>query len=428
MKFNIWGAEEAWLVNYLNNRVLNKIEPSEKKMTAYHELRTSDNRIPKILNMEGDTASIKIYGHLSQKGPDYWDYIYGYGGTSYNEIIASIKEIKNNSQIKNIKLLMDTPGGEVKGVDNVWKELMSLRKGKKIIAINHGLLASAGYYLASAAHKIHSTSETNEIGSIGVLVAGTDWSKYDEKLGIKEVVIVSKNAPDKNVDIGTKKGQKILQGRVDTFERFFLERISAGRGLETDFIAKNFGRGGLLVSKHPQEGQPDALAVKMIDKVLNISQETGATSAPVKFNAKQEEQMSLTAYLAANPEMKVEFDQLIKAEHEKGVTAGHKAGKEEVEGRVQQAMVFMKEDSPYFKVPSIQNTALQVIKGEVHVAALQAGVSGYDAALEGIKSGKAKGETDKTPETPGDPPSAEEEKKEKLEASIKAMKEAKGMK
>ncbi len=427
MKFNIWGADETWLVNYLNTRVMTRIEPSEKNLTAYHELRTSENKSPKILNMEGDTASITILGPLSPAGPDYYDYYYGDGGTGYNEIIASIKEIKNNSQIKNVNLLMDTPGGQVKGVDNVWKELMSLRKGKKITAINQGLLASAGYYLASAAHKIHSTSETNEIGSIGVLVAGVDWSKFDEKIGIKDVVIVSKNAPEKHVDIGTKKGQKLLQERVDTFERFFLERISAGRGLETDFIAENFGRGGLLVSKHPEEDKPDALSVKMIDKVLNISQETGATSAPVAFNAKQEDQMTFEEYLAANPEAKAEFDRKIKAEYDKGMTAGHKTGQEKVEARIKKSFAFMGKESVY--PVRIQSLAIAVAKGEKSVEALEAVVEIHDMNEEEKKSAEAKKETGNTKETPGGgAPDAEQDKKEKMKASIEKMKTARGMK
>jgi ClpP class serine protease len=425
MKFNIWGAEEAWLVDYLNNRVLAKIKPTEKDLTAYYELRTSDNRIPKILNMEGDTASIKIYGYLSPNGPDYYDYYYGGGGTGYNEIIASIEQIKNNTQIENINLLMDTPGGQMKGVDNVWQQLMSLRKKKKITAIAQGLLASCGYYLASAAHKIHSTSEMNEIGSIGVMVAGIDFSEMRKKEGIKKIVIVSKNAPDKDEDIGTKKGQKILQERVDTFERFFLERISAGRGLETDFIAENFGRGGLLVSKHPQEGRSDALSVKMIDKVLNISEKTGATSAPVKFNAKQEEPVSLTVYLAANPEMKAEFDQLIKTEYDKGVTAGHKAGQEKVEARIKKTFAFMGKDSVY--PVRIQNLAFAVAKGEKSVEALEAVVEVHDMNEEEKKSAEAKKETNKTAETPGDPPDGSKpdgkvRDKESMDAAIKETK------
>lgn len=429
MKFNIWGAEESWLVNYLNARAIAKIEPSEKDLQAFHSLREQDDKRPKILKIKGDSADIQISGSLSQGGPDWRDYFFGYGGTSYREIIASVKEIKNNSQIKNVNLLMDTPGGRMKGLDNVWKELMSLRKDRKIIAINHGLLASAGYYLASAAHKIQTTSETNEVGSIGVLVAGTDWSKYDKKLGIEEVVIVSKNAPDKHVDIGTDKGKDILQERVDTFERFFLERISAGRGLEIDFIKKNFGRGGLLISKNPEDGKPDALSVKMIDKVLNISQETGAAPAPVNFNAKQEKNMTLAEFLAANPDIKAELDRQAEAKVSDAFKAGEKKGKEEVEGRVASAMTFMGEESPYFKVKAIQKTALQTIKGEVDSSALQAAVAGYDAALEGHKSTNAKEETDNTPETPGGgAPDASQEKIEKFQASVKKMKEARGMK
>lgn len=417
MKFDIWGAEESWLVNYLNSRATVKIEPTEKELKAFHISRERDDKTPKILKMAGDAAEIRIFGVLSQKGPDYWDYYYGDGGTGYNDIIASIKEIRNNSQIKTVNLIIDSPGGQVNGVDNVWKELMALRKDKKIVAINYGLMASCAYYLASAAHKIHSTSETNEVGSVGVLVAGIDISKMREKEGIKKIVIVSKNAPDKNDDIGTKKGQKILQERVDNFESFFLNRISAGRKLEIDHIAKNFGRGGLLFSKTLEEGQPDALSVKMIDKVLNISTETGASSAPVQFNAKQEkeESMEITQEL---------LDQKLQAKYDEGVTAGQKKGKEKIEAKIQKTFAFLKEETVYPQY--IQTLALTVAKGEKSVEALEAVVAVYDAEQEKIKAEKAKNETDKTEETPGDhenkPPDGKINDEESMQAAVKNAK------
>lgn len=425
MKFNIWGAEEAWLVDYLNSRTLAKIEPSEQDLKAFNAFQEGEGQNPRILKIEGDTAIITISGGLSQNGPDRIDRIFGFGGTGYKEIIASVAQIENNAQIKNVVLLMNTPGGNMVGLDNAWKSLFTLRKDKNIVAINDGFLFSAGYYLASAAHEIHSTSATNEIGSIGVMVAGLDFSKMMEKDGVKKVVIVSKNAPDKNLNIGDEKAQKILQERVDTFEQFFLKRISEGRGLKTDFIAKNFGRGGLLISKNPQEGEPDALSVKMIDKVLNISQSTGATSAPVKINAKQEEQMTLAEYLAANPAIKAEFDQLIKAGHDKGLTAGHKAGQEEVEGRIKKAFAFMGKDSVY--PVRIQSLAIAVIKGEKSMEALEAVVEVHDMNEEEKKSVEAKKETNKTGESPPASPDGKKidgkvRDEESLKAGIKNVK------
>lgn len=133
--------------------------------------------------------------------------------------------------------------------------------------------------------------------------------------------------------------------------------------------------------------------------------------------------MSLTEYLAANPEMKTEFDRKIKAEYDKGLTAGQ----EKVEGRIKKTFAFMGKESVY---PSrIQNLAIAVAKGEKSIEALEAVVEVHDMNEEEKKSAEAKNETNNTKETPGGgAPDAEQEKKEKMKASIEKMKTARGMK
>jgi ClpP class serine protease len=439
-KLDIWGAEESWLINYMNSRATFKVEHSQEDIKAFITSRR-DGQKESILSIEGDTATIKIRGRLSSGGPDFLDYIFGWGGASYREIIAAVKELrKNPGQVKTLYLRMDTPGGDMKGLDNVWKELMALRKETdiKVIAVNHGLLASAGYYIASAAHEIHSTSETNEVGSIGVLVAGIDWTKYDEKMGIKEVVIVSKNAPDKYIDIGTDKGQGILQKRVNTFEQFFLNRISEGQKLDVKHITKNFGRGGLLVSKSPNEGEADALSVKMIDKVLNISQEAAATvspPSPVSVNAKQESNpmsnQNLAAFLAENPGAQAEYDAKVKTHGDERYQEGLKAGREEIEGRVKKAFSVVGQSDAY--PAEFTALAIKIATGEEEQAALTAVITMHDQKTEQNNSQKAQDESDEDGDTPPDngggpaAPGSKVETPEHLAAHIANIKKVKGM-
>jgi len=440
MKLDIWGAEEAWLINYMNSRVTFKVEHSQEDIKAFITSRRDDQK-DSILSIENNVATIRITGRLSTGGPDFIDYIFGWGGTSYKEIIASIKEIKKKqNQVKTLYLRMDTPGGEMTGLDNVWKELMALRKETdiKVIAVNHGLLASAGYYIASAAHEIHSTSETNEIGSIGVLVAGIDWTKFDEKMGIKEVVIVSKNAPDKYIDIGTEKGQNILQKRVDTFEQFFFNRISEGRKLEVKHITDNFGRGGLLVSKSPNEGETDALSVKMIDKVLNVSQEAAATvspPSPVSGNMKCERNImnnqTLAALLAENQGAQAEYDAKLKTYGDERYQEGLKAGKEQIENRVKKAFSVVGQSDAY--PARFMTMAIKVATGEEEQAALTAIITMHDQQTEEKNSKAAQQETkaagDTAPDSSGGPiaPGGKIETPDQLGAHIARIKKVKGM-
>lgn len=398
MEYTIWGAEENWLINHLNQSLNIRMKVSQKDIEAFFSSR-EDLKPADLLTIEGDVAKIPIYGYLTNK-LDWYDMRYG-GATSYPQIIDAAERATENSQVKEIKLLLDTPGGLVKGLDNAWKILMKCRKKKKMTAVCEGLMASAGYYLASAANEIHSTSETNEIGSIGVMVAGIDWTKHDEKLGIKEVVIVSKNAPDKNADVSTEKGRTVLQKRVDTYEQFFLSRIAEGRGLDQEYVAENFGRGGLLVSQSPDTEEADALSVGMIDKVLNIAKDDDKSkSIAMNANTKEENFMTLAEFLAANPDAQAEIDRQLASKYQSGVKDGKQQGEEAATGRIKQAFNVLGKDSVYAGVKPIQDAAMKVIEGESDIIVLQSAVASWDAVQEGMKSQKAKDETDEAGETP----------------------------
>ncbi|MEE8573854.1 MAG: S49 family peptidase, partial [Thermodesulfobacteriota bacterium] len=135
-------------------------------------------------------------------------------------------------------------------------------------AENQGMIASAGYYLAMSANSIKAMSPLAVTGSIGVVVAGLDFSGVLAANGIRKIKIVSKNAPNKQADPTTEKGQDIIQAQIDAMERVFINTVAKGRGTtEADVIA-NFGKGGLLIAKDPGEENPDALSVGMVDSVV----------------------------------------------------------------------------------------------------------------------------------------------------------------
>ena len=430
-KLEIWGAEETFLTNYLNNRALSiiKVQGKEENLNSFFDFPADDDddELKNVLKIENDMAHIFIIGPLNDEGPDRWDRIFGWGGTGYKQIIAAADKIEADSRVKNVEMHMDTPGGRFKGVDNVWNKIMSLREGRNITAINEGLIASAGYYIASAAHEIHSTSETNEIGSVGVIVAGTDWSKYDKEKGIQDVVIVSKNAPKKHVDIGTKKGQSILQERVDDAEAFFLDRISTGRKVTVEHITENFGQGGLLYSKSPVEGKPDALSAGMIDKIINISSEAGGNNSPASINVKQEKKMDLKALLATDTEAGAEYDRTLAAAKKMEFDRGKTEGKSEVVAESERVFSFMKADSPYAQNEPIQKACIAALKGEQPLSNVENLVSMADLISEKDKSDRAKDESEEAGDTPGDhdpdPKTQGKVKdKESMDAAITAIK------
>ncbi|MCK5127572.1 MAG: S49 family peptidase [candidate division Zixibacteria bacterium] len=262
---DIWAIERNYILGYLDKKENHTY--TQEDLSAFGDALDTEGSDNPLLIIEGETAHIEISGPLSRKGPDYWDRVYGDGGTSYTLIIEALKLAVEDESIKEIRLKMNTPGGTVDGVDEVAQMVAFSRKKKKVIAENHGMIASGGYWIASQASKIVAMSPGAETGSIGVIIVGYDFSEALKQIGIKKHFIVSENAPRKAATLETKKGRNILQDRVDSIERVFMSRIAEGRKISIEVVRETFGRGDVLIAKDPDPDKKDALSVGMIDAV-----------------------------------------------------------------------------------------------------------------------------------------------------------------
>jgi signal peptide peptidase SppA len=398
----IWAVEPNYLVGYLETTLNINDELNNKPAAFFGNLSSKEKD---IFSISGDTAIINIKGLLSHDGPSLIDRFFGFNGTGYGEILEAIAQIQKDDEVKTVRLIMDTPGGEVAGVDKVFQAISELSKSKTVIAESHGLIASAGYWIASAASKIIATSPADEIGSIGVVVIAIDFSKAREERGIKVVVIRSKNAPNKRPDVSTEKGKNTLQERVDSIERVFIGRISEGRGIPVETIKSDFARGSLFVAEDPDSEKDDALSVGMIDAVessviptqapKNKHKKNKAQDLPISAPIKKEEHaMDLTEALADTG-----LAREIEARDNENIAIGVKKEKTEATARVDKCKKFLISNE-YPEV--VKNLAIKVISGESEYSALEGAVCVIDAQKEEKKAADAQKETGEQKETPPD--------------------------
>jgi ClpP class serine protease len=293
---------------------------------------------PQLSLDKNQNAHVYIYGPLVSS-PDPFLFLFSNQFTTYQSI---------QNKIDKVYLHINSPGGVVGEVDNTWQAIMDLRKDFEVIAINEGDMASGAYWLASAANKIISTSETNKQGSIGVIHRHIDSSKMDERIGIEEKIFTSKNAKYKHP---SQEGfDEKLQKNLDDMEEIFVDRISKGRGLTKDDIYANFGKGSMLLSN-------EAKKVGMIDNIIPLSQlffsdqDRPVTGDKSKLIQGDNEKMTLEEMLN---------DPGVQAEITKQVTAAKKLGKQDALSEVKNVMVFLSSDE-YPK--SVQDCALAVCEG-----------------------------------------------------------------
>ncbi|MDR0475557.1 MAG: S49 family peptidase [Treponema sp.] len=271
MKEVLYAAEKNFLERYLKEKASASIEDMTVVAGLWADPISgpgSDKAVGEIYRVDGDTAHIKIEGVLSPEGPDAWDLFFGYNGVSYKTIQAAIEKAKTDHAIARVIFDINSPGGTISQCDETWMAHKALASVKPT-EVHAEFLASAAYWISTPAGKILATTPTSEIGSVGVLVATYDWSKYEEKIGIKEIVITSSNAPDKYPDVSTKHGRDTIKSQLDAMERIFYSRITECRGVTTEHIAERFGKGGLLVAADPDLEKDDAVSVGMIDGMVN---------------------------------------------------------------------------------------------------------------------------------------------------------------
>jgi hypothetical protein len=407
----IFLAEPNFLQEYLQKtlnlsfEIKKAFNLSQEELLAFESQDSSVEPSP-LLTIKGDGAQISIKGFLSSTPLSFCEKFFGIQKTCFDDIMIALGQVEGNSSINKLRLLIDSPGGEVKGQDVVFQKIFSLRDKMEIIAESRGTIASGAYWLASAAHEIVASAPSDEIGSIGVCIVTVDASKFEEEMGFKTVRIVSKNAPNKVPSVSEKKGLAVIQKRVDNMEAVFIDRISQGRGLDKDFIVDNFGGGALFVAQLPGEMAPDALSSKMIDSVITgIKQNKNIPSKGLENNSASSEleagdKKNLNLH---EKEKRMKFQDLMGSSSsdedlKNEVTAALEAAKKE--GTESGKQDFLKSSQRVVKVltgdnkypDAIKNLGLRVLAGEEDVSSFVAAVTVYDANQEKISSDAAEEE------------------------------------
>jgi protease-4 len=98
--------------------------------------------------------------------------------------VNEIREARENDNIKAIVLRVNSPGGEFRASDMIWREIELTKKVKPVIASMSDYAASGGYYLSMGCDTIVAQPHTIT-GSIGIFGILFDMSGFlGNKLGI----------------------------------------------------------------------------------------------------------------------------------------------------------------------------------------------------------------------------------------------------
>lgn len=188
------------------------------------------NNEQKPYSVEKGVGIIEIHGVIGKKMNMFTRIS---GGVSTQILKKDFAQAMEDPDVKAILLDVDSPGGTVDGTEELAAAIYSARiSGEKpIVAFTDGLMASAAYWIGSAAERIYISGETPWVGSIGVVTSHVDYSKYEEKLGVKTTEIYAGRYKriDSEYNPLSQEGREYLQAQVDYIYSIFANTIAKAR-------------------------------------------------------------------------------------------------------------------------------------------------------------------------------------------------------
>jgi signal peptide peptidase SppA len=183
------------------------------------------------------------------------------GGTSVASARASFREALADEAVGSIILEFDSPGGAVDGIEEFASEIRAARGQKPIVAIANTLAASAAYYLASQADEVVA-SPSAMVGSIGVFIQHTEFSKMDTELGATTTIIrrPAAKAEVNDAEPLPDSGRAHLQEVVDDYYDQFIRAVAAGRGVSPADVRAGYGEGRAVTARR-------AKAAGLVDRI-----------------------------------------------------------------------------------------------------------------------------------------------------------------
>lgn len=179
-------------------------------------------------------------------------------------LAQTMSALGSNPDVGTIVLDIDSPGGMVTGTVEAADAVYAAAKKKTVVALVNPLCASAAYWIASQASEIIATKSA-DIGSVGVFMAHTDCSKFNEMNGMAVTYIYAgqykvEGNPDEPL---SQDAIDYYQGEVDSIYSDFVKGVARGRGISTADVLAKFGQGRTMMAA-------DAKAAGMIDQITTV--------------------------------------------------------------------------------------------------------------------------------------------------------------
>ena len=186
------------------------------------------------------------------------------GGASAQMLQKQVDSMAADPRVRAAVLDIDSPGGSVLGTPALAEAVKALAADKPTVAVSTGQMASAAYWIGSAAGNVYMSGITDIVGSIGVVATHT-YNPRNAGAVTTEITagkykrIATDQAPL------TKEGRAYLQAQVDHLYSVFVDAVAQNRGVSAEQVLERMADGRIFIGQQ-------AIDAGLVDGVATVDQ------------------------------------------------------------------------------------------------------------------------------------------------------------
>ena len=148
-------------------------------------------------------------------------------------VVDRLEEAREDKNIKGVLFVVNSPGGSVPPSIEIMEAIKRLKAEKPVIAYAAGTIASGSYYASIYANEIYA-NPGSMVGSIGVIMQGTNFAELAQKVGISSQIV--KAGKFKEVGTAARKWKPYetaeLEKVVNDTYKLFVSDVAKARHLD----------------------------------------------------------------------------------------------------------------------------------------------------------------------------------------------------
>lgn len=188
----------------------------------------------KPYDVSGGVAILGLNGPIT-KEQSFFSFLFG--GSSSAQFASQVRQAASDPQVKSILLSIDSPGGQVAGIEDAADAVIAAKSSKPVYAHVTDGCCSAAYWIASQTSGIYA-NKTAPVGSIGVYSKLYDLSGLYDKEGVKVHLFKSgehKGAGTPGLPLTEAQASEFQRG-VDATATVFKKAVQTGRKMKASDV------------------------------------------------------------------------------------------------------------------------------------------------------------------------------------------------